>query len=78
MPNIIASKTISGDIYIFDSDFKSKGSRRLSDYQIWLKGHYREGYGLSWNLQRPGLLVSGSDDGLVWVWDIDSKEILSK
>ena len=33
-------------------------------------GHSAEGYGLSWNPHSAGLLLSGSDDGLICLWDV--------
>ena len=36
-----------------------------------LKGHTREGYGISWNPRQQGLLVSGSDDNLICTWDVN-------
>ena len=41
-------------------------------------GHEREGYGLAFSHKKEGMLVSGSDDGIVCIWDIcqsESKEV---
>jgi histone-binding protein RBBP4 len=35
-----------------------------------LKGHKKEGYGLSWSPHKEGYLASGSDDKRVCLWDI--------
>ena len=61
--NIIASKTISGEVHIFDY-FKhpTKPSTDEVKPDLKLLGHKKEGYGLSWNNVRQGLLLSGSDD----------------
>lgn len=37
---------------------------------IRLTGHKNEGYGLSWNTQQEGYLLSGSDDAQICVWDV--------
>ena len=34
-------------------------------------GHSAEGYGLAWNPLKAGLLLSGSDDATVCIWDIN-------
>lgn len=39
--------------------------------EIVLTGHTKEGYGLSWNPNVEGLLVSGSDDMNVSSFNID-------
>lgn len=72
--NVIATKSPSGEVNIFDyfkhppkpSDSNPLGS------QIRLLGHTKEGYGLSWNPLKEGLLLSGSDDHKVCLWDIAS------
>jgi len=73
--SIIATKTISSEVYIFD--YTKHPSKPLSDGKcnpdMRLLGHKKEGYGLSWNLLKKGFLASGSDDSYVCVWDI-SKE----
>jgi len=42
-----------------------------------LLGHKREGFGLAWNPVNAGLLLSGSDDNLVCVWDVNQPNQLS-
>jgi hypothetical protein len=37
---------------------------------IRLTGHKVEGYGLSWNQQKAGYLLSGSDDAQICIWDV--------
>jgi len=41
-----------------------------------LAGHSKEGYGLSWNPQQEGLLLSGADDSLICIWDIKDQSML--
>ena len=76
--NIIATKTVSGEVHIFDY-FKhpSKPSTDEVKPEIKLLGHKKEGYGLSWNPVNAGLLVSGGDDNLICVWDVNRPNQLS-
>ena len=76
--NIIATKTISGEVHIFDY-FKHPSKPQNDEVKPDLKllGHKREGFGLAWNPVRPGLLLSGSDDNLVCVWDVNNPNQLS-
>ncbi len=70
--NIIATKTVTGDINIFDyykhpnipSDSEEKP-------QLILKGHDKEGYGIDWNTLDKGKLLSGADDNNILIWDIE-------
>lgn len=72
--NIIATKTVSGEIHIFD--YFKHSSKPLSPNEVKpnmrLLGHQQEGYGLAWCPQKEGLLLSGSDDGYICIWDINS------
>uniref|UniRef100_A0A0K0ENP0 Probable histone-binding protein lin-53 n=1 Tax=Strongyloides stercoralis TaxID=6248 RepID=A0A0K0ENP0_STRER len=71
-PNLIATKSPSADVFIFD--YTKHPSTPISDGvcrpQLRLKGHVKEGYGLSWNGHMPGHLLSASDDMTVCLWDI--------
>eukprot|EP01089_Gocevia_fonbrunei_P011814 TRINITY_DN2607_c0_g1_i1.p1 TRINITY_DN2607_c0_g1~~TRINITY_DN2607_c0_g1_i1.p1 ORF type:complete len:425 (+),score=108.49 TRINITY_DN2607_c0_g1_i1:127-1275(+) len=71
-PNIIATKTISSEVYVFD--YHKHPSTPPSDGKcdpfLRLRGHEKEGYGLSWSSLKPGYLLSGSDDNLICMWDI--------
>jgi histone-binding protein RBBP4 len=76
--NIIATKTVSGEVHIFD--YFKHPSKPLNDEvkpDLKLLGHKREGFGLAWNPVRPGLLLSGSDDNLVCLWDVNAPNQLS-
>ena len=73
-PVIIATKTISADVFIFDSTkhpSKPSYERRCSP-DLRLRGHKTEGYGLSWSTLKEGFLLSGSDDAQICLWDINS------
>lgn len=61
--NIIASKTVSGEIHIFDfHKHSSRPNDNIVKPEIRLQGHTKEGFGLSWNVNKEGYLLSGSDD----------------
>lgn len=63
--NLIATQTNSGEIHIFD--FESPKSKPTQ-----LVHHTKEGYGLSWNTNKKGQLLSCSNDGTICVWDLES------
>ncbi|KAK3828945.1 MAG: hypothetical protein J3Q66DRAFT_376682 [Benniella sp.] len=71
-PDIIATKTVMGDLYIFDRtrhpSQPAPGGVCSPEYR--LKGHTKEGYGLSWSPILQGHLISASEDTTVCHWDI--------
>eukprot|EP00127_Corallochytrium_limacisporum_P005227 Clim_evm44s201 gene=Clim_evmTU44s201 len=75
-PYLVATKTPGepGDVLVFDtSKLPSKPARDASlEYLIRLKGHKKEGYGLSWNPINEGHLLSGSEDQTVCLWNINA------
>jgi len=61
--NIIASKTVGGEIHIFDyTKHPTKPKDNHVNPNLCLVGHNEQGYGLSWNYKKPGMLLSGSYD----------------
>lgn len=76
--NIIATKTNSGEVHIFDY-FKHTSRPSTDEVKPDLKllGHKREGFGLAWNPVKAGVLLSGSDDNLICVWDVNHPNQLS-
>lgn len=44
----------------------------LTDAFDRLRGHQKEGYGLSWNPNLNGYLLSASDDHTICLWDINA------
>jgi len=72
--SIIATKTTTSEVYVFD--YTKKPSKPPTDGKcdpdLILTGHKKEGYGLSWNPNKKGFLLSGSDDSQVCLWDINN------
>ncbi|KAI6218102.1 hypothetical protein M3Y95_01184500 [Aphelenchoides besseyi] len=73
-PQLLATKSPSSEVYIFD--YTKHPSVPPSDNscrpQLRLREHSKEGYGLSWNGNLPGHLLSASDDTTVCLWDIQA------
>lgn len=73
-PCVIATKTPGADVLIFDYT-KHSSTPNLNEPcnpELRLTGHTKEGYGLSWNANKAGLLLSSSEDGTVCQWDISA------
>ena len=73
---IIATKTPSTDVLVFDytkhpADPEPTGG---CTPDLRLKGHEKEGYGLSWSVKTVGRLLSSSDDHMICLWDIGSAQ----
>ncbi|KAK5605655.1 retinoblastoma binding protein, partial [Crenichthys baileyi] len=67
-PCIIATKTPTSDVLVFDytkHPSKPDPSGECNP-DLRLKGHQKEGYGLSWNPNLSGNLLSASDDHVQW------------
>lgn len=72
-PHIIGTKTPSSDVLIFDyTKHPSVPDNNAGcNPELRLKGHSKEGYGLSWNANKEGYLLSASDDHTICLWDIN-------
>ena len=73
-PCVTATKTSSGDVLVFDY---TKHPSKLDpsgecNPDLHLHGHQKEGYGLSWNPNLSGHLLSDSDDHTILLWDIST------
>ncbi|EDW26671.1 GL21279 [Drosophila persimilis] len=74
---VIATKTPSSDVLVFDytklkNPSKPEPSGAISQPDLRLRGHQKEGYGLSWNPNLNGYLLSASDDHTICLWDINA------
>lgn len=84
-PFLVATKTVTSSVYLFDMsrhDSKPPPDGKCMPDLI-LTGHENEGYGLAWSPVKEGLLISGSDDKQICLWDINattkqSKELAAK
>uniref|UniRef100_A0A2K5Y4P6 Histone-binding protein RBBP4-like N-terminal domain-containing protein n=1 Tax=Mandrillus leucophaeus TaxID=9568 RepID=A0A2K5Y4P6_MANLE len=73
-PCIITTKTPSSDVLVFDYT-KHPSKPDLSgecNPDLRLRGHQKEGYGLSWNPNLSGHLLGVSDDHTICLWDISA------
>ncbi|KAI3675905.1 hypothetical protein L1987_85501 [Smallanthus sonchifolius] len=72
-PFIIATKTLSSEVHIFD--YRNHPAKPpigvTSNPDLRLMGHCSDGFGLSWSTINQGLLLSGSDDAKICLWDIN-------
>uniref|UniRef100_A0A2K5E1D3 Histone-binding protein RBBP4-like N-terminal domain-containing protein n=1 Tax=Aotus nancymaae TaxID=37293 RepID=A0A2K5E1D3_AOTNA len=78
-PCIIATKTPSSDVLVFDytkHPSKPDPSGECNP-DLRLHEHQKEGYGLSWNPNLSGHLLSASDDHTICLWDITVVEDVS-
>ncbi|WCJ39890.1 Histone-binding protein MSI1 [Euphorbia peplus] len=70
-PAIVAAKTSGSDVYVFDSDKQAQTRKQdICDPDMILRGHNKEGYGLSWSPFKQGYLLSGSHDRRICLWDL--------
>lgn len=68
---LIATKTISGEVHVFNyfkHPSKPLDNKPIPDMR--LHGHSKEGFGLSWNPNQKGYIVSSGDDHLICIWEI--------
>lgn len=70
-PSLVAVKTSGIEVHVFDCS-KHPEQDDLSNPDFRLQGHENEGYGLSWNPFKQGLLVSGSYDKRICLWDVSA------
>ncbi|TEB38541.1 histone acetyltransferase type B subunit 2 [Coprinellus micaceus] len=66
-PDLIASKTVSGEVFVFDRTKHSSEPERGE-----LVGQKREGYGLAWSPNKKGHILGASEDMTVCHWDVNS------
>ncbi|VDK44972.1 unnamed protein product [Anisakis simplex] len=73
-PVLLATKSPSSEVFIFDYTKHPSvpSADNLCKPQLRLRGHTKEGYGLSWNSNLAGHLLSASDDMTVCLWDVQT------
>ena len=73
-PFIIATKTPGSDVLVFDYSKHPSRPDASGECQpdLRLRGHQKEGYGLSWNPNLQGHLLSASEDKTVCLWDLNT------
>lgn len=72
-PSVVAAKTSGREVYVFDcSKHSMKEEGGSCNPDLRLRGHDKEGYGLSWSQLKEGYLLSGSNDCKICLWDVSS------
>lgn len=72
-PYLIATKTPSSEVLVFDyTKHPSAPTDTNCRPLLRLHGHSKQGYGLSWNPNLAGHLLSASEDNTVCLWDISA------
>ncbi|KAI6652681.1 histone-binding protein Caf1 isoform X2-like [Oopsacas minuta] len=79
-PCVIATKTPTSDVLVFDyTKHPSRPDQNgACNPDIRLRGHTKEGYGLSWNPKLQGHLLSASDDQTICLWDVETAPKMAK
>jgi histone-binding protein RBBP4 len=71
-PCLIATRTVLGDVYVFDyTKHPMNPTDTNCNPDIILRGHTKEGYGISWNYNLAGHLLTSGEDAVVCHWDIN-------
>lgn len=75
--DIIAVKLTNGFVCVYDLALRlqaqDQGVVPSAAPELKLRGHRKAGFGLDWHKSSPGLVASGSDDGLVMFWEVESQ-----
>lgn len=72
-PSLVAAKTSGVEVYVFDCTKQPMDHQGGScDPDFRLRGHEKEGYGLSWSPFKQGYLLSGSNDNKICLWDVSA------
>lgn len=66
--SVVASASNTGTVYLYKVDSSEQDEE--GTYYDKLEHHTENGYGLSWNKKAQGLLLTGSDDSTVALWDV--------
>lgn len=72
-PSIAATKTCGEEVHVFDCGRRparpGEGDESCRP-DVVLRGHSKEGYGVSWSPFKEGYLLSGSYDCKICLWDV--------
>jgi histone-binding protein RBBP4 len=70
--NLIATKGINGNVYLFDTLRYPKNPNDGEYYpQMILVGHTTQGFALDWKLTKELQIISGDNDGNILFWDLE-------
>ena len=70
--HMIATKTAGPDVLMFDyTKYPDEPTGEKCLPTLRLTGHSKEGYGIAWNPNKRGQLISASDDATVCLWDVE-------
>jgi len=72
-PCLIGTRCITGEVFVFDYTKHplNPAAGAICQPDIRLVGHKAEGYGMSWNTLKQGLLITSSEDMTVCLWDLN-------
>jgi WD40 repeat protein len=70
-PNILATINDSGGVYVFDVTKHSLHPTGVFKPEMVLEHHTTEGWGVTWNAQRNGVLATCATDGTIAIWDLN-------
>lgn len=72
-PSFVGAKTSGSEVYVFDCNKQGvKPQGGGCDPDLRLRGHDKEGYGLSWSPFKEGYLLSGSHDCKICLWNVSA------
>ncbi|KAG8903018.1 Histone acetyltransferase type B subunit 2 [Tulasnella sp. 417] len=75
-PDLIATKTTSGSIYVFDRTKHPSeppaGKETVCKPDMELVGQAKEGFGMDWSPLKRGYILGASEDMTVCLWDINA------
>jgi WD40 repeat protein len=71
-PNIIATRTADGPVYIFDRTRhpSTPSADGVCTPELKCMGHTKEGYGMAWHPRLEGSLLTASEDTTILEWDL--------
>lgn len=70
--NVIAARSDKAEIHIYDST-KHSSNEKEAKPDLHLRGHEKGGFGVSWNVNKNGYLLTSGDDGFICLFDINKE-----